>query len=188
MGAPLTIPRRTLTVDEYHRIGDAGILRPDDRVELIEGEMIEMAPIGSRHFAMVNKLCTLLVTAVGNDGIVSIQNPIVLPPRNEPQPDLVILKPRADYYKNQLPGAQDVLLLVEVSDTTLEYDRDAKIPTYAQHAIPEVWLVNVQANTLSIFLDPSPKGYGRLLTPQVGDHVVPHRLPTVRLSVTDIFS
>ena len=82
MGAPLTIPRRTFTVDEYHKLGDAGILRPEDRVELIEGEMIEMAPIGARHFAMVNKLCTLLVTAVGKNGIVSVQNPIVLPPRN----------------------------------------------------------------------------------------------------------
>ena len=93
MGAPLTIPRRTLSVDDYHKIGDAGVLRPEDRVELIEGEMIEMAPIGARHFAMVNKLCALLVTAVGKNGIVSIQNPIVLPPRNEPQPDLAVLKP-----------------------------------------------------------------------------------------------
>ena len=188
MGAPQTIPRRTLTVDEYHKIGDAGVLSPEDRIELIEGEMIEMAPIGARHFAMVNKLCALLVAAVGNKGIVSVQNPIVLPPRNEPQPDIAILKPRADYYKSLLPGAQDVLLLNEVADTTLEYDRDAKIPTYAQHAIPEVWLVNVQTNSLSIFLDPSHKGYRRLLTPQVGDHVIPHLLPTVRVSVTEIFS
>ena len=96
MGAPLTIPRRTLTVDEYHKMGDVGVLRPKERVELIEGEMIEMAPIGARHFAMVNKLCALLVTAVATNGIVFIQNPIVLPPRNEPQPDLAVLKPRAD--------------------------------------------------------------------------------------------
>lgn len=188
MGAPLTIPRRTLTVDDYHKIGDAGILRPEDRVELIEGEMIEMAPIGARHFAMVNKLCALLVTAVGNDGIVSIQNPIVLPPRDEPQPDLAILRPRSDHYKNQLPGANDILLLIEVADTTLEYDRDAKIPTYAQHAISEVWLVNVQTNTLSIFLDPSPKGYRRLLTPQAGDHIAPLLLPGVTVSVAAILS
>lgn len=188
MGAPLTIPRRTLTVDEYHKIGDAGILRPEDRVELIEGEMIEMAPIGARHFAMVNKLNTLLVAAVGKDGIVSIQNPVVLPPRNEPQPDLAILKPRSDYYRNQLPNAKDILLLIEVADTTLEYDRDAKIPTYAQHAVPEVWLVNVQTNSLSVFLEPSPKGYRRLLTPQAGDHVVPHLLPAVHIAVTEIFS
>ena len=188
MAAPLTIPRRTLTVDEYHKMGDAGVLRPEDRVELIEGEMIEMAPIGARHFAMVNKLCALLVTAVGKNGIVSIQNPIVLPPRNEPQPDLAILKPRRDYYESQLPNAQDVLLLIEVADTTLEYDRDAKIPTYAQHAIPEVWLVNVQLNTLSIFLDPSPKGYRRLLTPRHGDLVVPHLLPTVQLAIAEILS
>ena len=87
-------------------MGDAGVLRPEDRVELIEGEMIEMAPIGARHFAMVNKLCALLVTAVGKNGIVSIQNPIVLPPRNEPQPDLAILKPRPDYYESQLPNAE----------------------------------------------------------------------------------
>ena len=188
MGAPLTIPRRTFTVDEYHKLGDAGILRPEDRVELIEGEMIEMAPIGARHFAMVNKLCTLLVTAVGKNGIVSVQNPIVLPPRNEPQPDLAILKPRQDYYESKLPSALDVLLLIEVADSTLEYDRDAKIPTYAHHEISEVWLINIQLNTLSVFLDPTPKGYRRLLTPQRGEMITPHKLPDIELAVVEILS
>ena len=188
MGAPLTIPRRTLTVDDYHKLGDAGILRPEDRVELIEGEMIEMAPIGARHVAMVNKLCALLVAAVGKNAIVSVQNPIILPPRNEPQPDLAILKPRADYYESQLPNAQDVLLLIEVADSTLEYDRDAKIPTYAQHDISEVWLINLQTNSLSIFLDPAPKGYRRLLTPQRGERIAPHLLPNIELAVTEILT
>ena len=130
----------------------------------------------------------MLVAAVGKNAIVSIQNPIVLPPRNEPQPDLAILKPRADYYESQLPNAQDVFLLIEVTDSTLEYDRDAKIPTYAQFDIPEVWLVNIQINTLSIFLDPASKGYRRLLTPRRGERIAPHLLPDIELAVTEILS
>ena len=130
----------------------------------------------------------MLVAAVGKNAIVSIQNPIVLPPRNEPQPDLAILKPRADYYESQLPNAQDVFLLIEVTDSTLEYDRDAKIPTYAQFDIPEVWLVNLQINTLSIFLDPASKGYRRLLTPRRGERIAPHLLPDIELAVTEILS
>ena len=104
----------------------------------------------------------------------------------QPQPDLAILKPRQDNYESKLPSAQDVLLLIEVADTTLDYDRDAKIPTYAQHDIPEAWLINLQMNTLSIFLDPTPKGYRRLLTPQRGDMIAPHLLPGIEVGVADI--
>ena len=119
MGAPLTIPRRLLTLDEYHTIGAAGVLKEDDRIELIEGELIEMAPIGSRHMAKVNWLVRLLSLCVGDQAILSVQNPIALPPHNEPQPDFTLLKPRADYYEGKLPGAEDILLVIEVSDTTL---------------------------------------------------------------------
>lgn len=107
MGAPLTIPRRLLTLDEYHTIGAAGVLKEGDRIELIEGEMIEMAPIGSRHLAKVNRLARLLSQCVGNQAIISVQNPIALPPHNEPQPDLALLKPCADDYEGKLPGADD---------------------------------------------------------------------------------
>ncbi len=129
MGAPLTVPGRLLNIAEFHRIGEAGILREDDRIELIEGEMIEMAPIGSRHLAKVNRLARLLSRQIGELAIVSVQNPIALPPHNEPQPDIALLKPRADDYESALPTADDVLLVVEIADTTLNYDRDAKLPT-----------------------------------------------------------
>ena len=163
MGAPLTIPRRLLTLDEYHTMGVAGVLKVDDRIELIEGELIEMAPIGSRHVAKVNWLARLLSQCVGDQAIVSVQNPIALPPHNEPQPDLALLKPRADFYEGKLAGPADILLVIEVSDTTLAYDRDSKMPIYARHGIVEAWLVDIQAQTGSIDQEPGKKGYRRLL-------------------------
>ena len=103
MGAPLTVPRRLLNIAEFHRIGEAGVLGEDDRIELVEGEMIEMAPIGSRHLAKVNRLARLLSIAVGEHAIVSVQNPIALPPHNELQPDIAVLKPRATIMNRHCP-------------------------------------------------------------------------------------
>jgi Uma2 family endonuclease len=187
MGAPLTIPRRLLTLDEYHTIGAAGVLKEDDRIELIEGEMIEMAPIGSRHVAKVNRLARLLSQCVGDQAIVSVQNPIALPPHNEPQPDIALLKPRADDYEGKLPGAQDILLVIEVSDTTLAYDRDSKMPIYAHHGIIEAWLVDVPAETLSIFLAPGASGYQRTLAPGRSESVTPALLPNVVIRLHDLW-
>lgn len=110
--------------------------------------MIELAPIGAGHFAMVNKLNACLLAAVGKEGMVSIHNPIVLPPRDEPQPNLAMRKPRSDHEKNQLPSAKNILLSIEVTDMTFESARDTHIPTYAQQAIAEVWLIHIQTNSL----------------------------------------
>lgn len=177
MGAPLTIPRRLLSVEEYYRLGEAGVLGEDDRVELIEGEMIEMAPIGGPHMHLVNVLNRVFTAQLGEQGLVSVQNPIVLPPRNAPQPDLAILR-IDNLRRREVPRAQDVLLVVEVAHTTLEYDRDVKIPIYARHGIPEAWLFDVEAQALSIYLDPAAKGYRRLLTPSSSETVSPILLPT----------
>ena len=187
MGAPLTIPRRLLTLDEYHTMGAAGVLKEDDRIELIEGEMIEMAPIGSRHMAKVNWLARLLSLCVGDQAILSVQNPIALPPHNEPQPDFTLLKPRADYYEGKLPGAEDILLVIEVSDTTLVYDRDSKMPIYARHGIVEAWLVDIQAQTVSIYQEPGKNGYRRLLTPARNESITPQLLPNVVVRLTDLW-
>ena len=187
MGAPLTIPRRLLTVDEYHTIGTAGVLKEDDRIELIEGEMIEMAPIGSRHLAKVNRLARLLSQCIGDQAIVSVQNPIALPPHNEPQPDLALLKPRADDYEGKLPSAEDILLVIEVADTTLAYDRDAKMPIYARHDIVETWLVDIQGQTVSIYQEPGKNGYRRLLTPTRNESITPTQLPNVVIQLVDIW-
>jgi Uma2 family endonuclease len=153
------LPRHRLTVEEYYRMAEVGLLAPDARVELIEGEIIDMAPIGSGHAAIVNRLNRLLVQAVGDQAIVSVQSPIRLSLRSGPQPDLALLKPRADFYSRDHPGPADVLLAIEVSDTTLRYDRGIKMPLYARHGIPEVWIIDVENGLLHFFRSPSGDSY-----------------------------
>lgn len=187
MGALETAHRRRLSLEEFHRMGAAGILGEDDRVELIDGEMIEMAPIGAPHAAMVNRLSRMLNLAAGKHAIVATQNPVVLPPRNEPLPDVALLRPRADDYRDSLPTAADVLLIIEVADTTLAYDRDVKIPLYARHGIAEVWLFDIQSGSLSVHRDPGQNGYQRIFTPQKDDTVTPVLLPSITLDLTQIW-
>ena len=187
MRSPLTLPRRKLSVDEYHKIGLAGVFNEDDRIELIEGEMIEMAPIGSRHLSKVNRLSRILGREIGDEAIVSTQNPISLPPDNEPLPDIALLKSRIDDYESAVPTAEDVLLLIEIADTTLTYDRDVKIALYARYGIAEVWLVDLQNETLSIYLDPSPKGYKKLLNPAKNETISPLLLPEANVSLSDVW-
>jgi Uma2 family endonuclease len=187
MGAPATVPRRKLSVTDYHRMGEAGILHEDDRVELIQGELIEVAPIGSRHASMVSQLTYVLTQAAGTTAFLWAQNPIALPPDSEPQPDIALLKPRTDYYAGSLPGPEDVLLVIEVADTTLAYDRDVKLPLYAQHGIPEVWLFDVQAGSFSIYRDPSPQGYQRVLSPGKSEAVSLAMLPDFTIDLATIW-
>ena len=133
--------RRLWNVADFHRMGKTGFLHPESRLELIEGELFEMAPIGSFHAGTVSILTRLLMQAVANSAIVNIQSPVVLSDCSEPQPDILLLRPRTDYYLHKNPHAQDVLLLVEVSDSTVQFDRKTKVPLYARHGVPEVWLV-----------------------------------------------
>ena len=126
--------RYRFTTTEYDRMAEAGVLGEDDRVELIEGEILEMSPMGRRHAACVDRLTRLLVRGVGDAAIVRVQNPIVLSDHNEPQPDLALLRPRVDFYTAEHPGPEDALLVVEVSDSSVEYDRQIKVPLYAQDA------------------------------------------------------
>src|ERR671938_544657 len=137
------VAKRCFSVDEYYRMGEAGILTEDDRVELIEGEIIEMSPIGSRHAACVNRLNTLLGRHLRQTAIVSVQNPIRLDAYSEPEPDVALLRPRADYYESGHPTPADALLIVEVADTSADYDRIIKLPLYAKAGIPEAWLVDL---------------------------------------------
>jgi Uma2 family endonuclease len=187
MGALDTIQRRKLTVDDFHRMGEAGILGEDDRIELIDGEMIEMAPIGSQHLGMVNRLVRLLNSAVRDTALLSPQNPVALPPLNEPQPDIALLKPRLDDYAGSAPVAADVFLLIEVADTTLAYDRDIKIPLYARHGVPEVWLFDLQGRSLSVHRDPGPNGYRQVLTPGTNETVSPVLLPHVKIDLAEVW-
>jgi Uma2 family endonuclease len=151
------LTRRRFTVHDYHRMGEAGILREDDRVELIEGEIVEMAAIGTRHFTCVNQLTRLLVRGVGDGAIVSVQNPVRLDEHSEPQPDLTVLRVRD--YRESLPMPEDVLLLIEVSDSTLAYDRAVKLPLYARAGIREVWILDLPDETVERHTEPSGDGY-----------------------------
>lgn len=162
------IRRHRLNVDEYYRMGEVGLLAPDLRTELIEGEIIDMAPIGVSHAALVGKLVRHFFAMVGNQALVEGQRPIRLSNISEPQPDVVLLRPRADEYTTAHPTANDVLLLIEVSDSTLRYDRERKLPLYAQHGIPEVWLIDVQQRRLLRFTEPSAGLYQKSETFESG--------------------
>lgn len=142
------------TVDDYHRMTEAGILSADERTELIEGVVVTMSAIGTPHFVAVLLLDQLLRNAVGTRAVVSVQGPVRLPPRSEPQPDLALLRPPAGRYRAALPGPADLFLLVEVSDSTLARDRDVKAPLYAAHGIPEYWLVDLDARKVLIHREP----------------------------------
>ena len=143
--------RHRLTVAQYHRMAEAGVLAHDARVELVEGAIVDMAPIGSRHAAAVKRLNALLTHAVGARAIVSVQDPIRLGDRSEPQPDLALLRPRADFYAGAAPTAADALLVVEVAQASAAYDRQVKVPLYAQHGVPEVWVVDLDDGLLRFY-------------------------------------
>jgi Uma2 family endonuclease len=176
-------PRYRLSVVDYHRMGETGILSEDARVELINGELAEMPPIGSRHAGTVNRLSNLLTMAAQGKAVVATQNPVTLDDHSEPQPDIALLRPREDFYAASNPAPGDVLLLVEVAETSLEYDRNVKIPLYAQHEIPEVWLFDLRNGCLEVFQDPGPSGYQKILRPARPGEIAPSLLPTAVINV-----
>lgn len=178
--------RRLFTVSEYHRMAEAGILGEDDRVELIEGEIVEMSPVGSRHAACVKRLLRLLDRRVGDRGIVGAQDPIRLGEHSEPQPDLVLLRPRPDFYAAAHPGPEDVLLLVGVAETSGGYDRDVKVPLYAKAGIPEVWLVDLGEDRVEAYREPSPQGYRWVRHFRRGDRLAAEAFPELEVAVEDI--
>ena len=148
------VTRRLFTVAEYNRMGEAGILE-DARVELIEGQVVDISPAGRRHAACVGRLTNLFGKLLADKAIVWVQNPIVLNDYAEPQPDVALLRRRDDFYERSLPAPGDVLLIVEVADTTLEYDRQVKVPLYARSAVPEVWVVNLPDEQVEVYTRPA---------------------------------
>lgn len=180
------VSRRLFTVHEYYQMAQAGILNEDDRVELIEGEIIEMAAIGSRHAACVDRLTQLFVVHVAGQAIVRIQNPIHLSERSEPQPDLALLRPRLDFYAAGHPGPQDVLLVVEVADTSIGFDREIKIPLYASAGIPEAWLVNLPEDRIDMYRRPTSTGYQEVQRLEGGMRLSPLAFSALVLPVDDI--
>ena len=178
------VTRRLFTADEFHKMAEAGILHEDDRIELIEGELIEMAAIGTRHFTCVNMLNRLLVRSVGDEAIVSVQNPVRLSEKLEPQPDLVVLK--NNDYREALPGTEDVLLLIEVSDSTLRYDRETKLPLYAGSGVREAWIMDLQNGAMERHTEPSEGGYGLVRRVSRKEILSSEALPELALRLEDI--
>lgn len=155
------VTRHRLSVDDYHRMATSGILGPSDRVELVEGEILDMSPIGSLHAALVRVVARWLGASVGEGAIVAVQDPIRLDDTSEPQPDIALLAPRADCYAAAHPGPADILLIVEVAETSLAYDLGVKVPLYSRHRIPEVWVIDAVSRITHRFTEPGPDGYGR---------------------------
>lgn len=152
---PLPPPSRHLiTVDAFHRMGETGILGPADRVELIDGEIIDMSPIGALHAAIVARLAMLFSQKLGDTAVVWCQNPLRLDDVNEPEPDIAILRPRSDFYTTAHPGSMDALLVIEVADSSLAYDLGVKVPLYARHGIPEVWVIDAATRRTRVFRQP----------------------------------
>ena len=173
------------TVAEYHQMADTGLLDTSDRVELIEGEMIDMAPIGSRHAYLVDKLVQALTRDSG-PCLVRAQNPIFLGERSEPQPDVALVRDKS--YMEAHPTASDVLLIIEVADTTLEYDRDVKLGLYARHGIPEVWLLDVNARELTVYCEPAEGQYRLIRKPTAVETVSPMAVPGIALRLMELMA
>ena len=184
--ATVEVRRRRFTVEEYYRMAEVGILGPEDRVELIEGDIIEMSPIGTRHATAVNALNRRLILAVGDAAVLSPQNPVRLFPDTEPQPDIVLLRPPEARYWQLKAGPADALLVVEVSDTSYRFDRHVKVPIYARAGIPEVWIVDLTREVVEVFREPSRDGYASVTRLERGATIAPAALPGAAIAITEI--
>lgn len=178
-------PRR-FNVTEYYQMARAGVLKPDDRVELIEGEIIQLSPIGSPHAACIRAFTLLLPEKVGKTAVVSVQCPVRLSEFSEPQPDIALLKPRKDLYRKEHPTAEDVLLIIEVADTTVLTDRNIKVPLYARAGIPEAWLVNLPKQLIEVYSDLHNGKYRTCRKFKRSEGVVSDAMPGLTLKVSDI--
>ena len=180
------IARHWFTVTEYNRMGETGILSEDDRLEMIEGELIEMSPTGKRHAACVDVLAELFREQLQRKVIVRVQNPIQLGSYSEPQPDVALLKRRDDFYRSAHPTSADVLLVVEVADTTIDYDRQIKVPLYARAGIAEVWIVNLMDEQVEIYTQPASGAYQSQLKAGRGETINSPDTFNLALNVDDI--
>jgi Uma2 family endonuclease len=181
------IAKRLFNVHEYERMVEAGILTEDDRVELIEGEIVEMSPIGMRHAACVKRLNSLLAARASSAAIISIQDPIVLDDLSEPQPDVALLKPRTDFYEQGHPRASEALLVIEVADTTVQSDRLVKMPLYARAGIVEVWLVNLNDERIEVYTQPAGGAYESVKYAGRGESIDAQSVAGLTLDVDAVF-
>ena len=186
MATDVEVVRRRFTVDEYHQMARAGILNEDDRVELIRGEIVHKMVIGSRHAACVARLNELLVARLRGRAILWPQNPLTILPDSEPEPDIILLRHRADFYAGELPGPDDVALLVEVADTSLRYDRHVKGPLYAEAGVQDYWIVDLTGGAVEVHREPVAGAFR--LTERVarGGTLTPLAFPDTPLDAADV--
>ncbi len=166
---PVTLNHRPFTIDEYTQMAEVGILTEDNRIELIKGDILDMSPIGTKHAACLKHLNRLLsMRNIEDKVIIQVQDPIQLPNDSEPEPDLAIIKYRDDFYAAHHPYPEDILLVIEVADSSLQYDHEVKLPVYAEANIPEVWIVNLNDQRLEVYTEPKTSNYGlrRLYNPE----------------------
>jgi Uma2 family endonuclease len=180
------IAKKLFTVYDYHKMGDAGILRHDDRVELIRGEIVEMSPINPRHNGTINRANRALVSIVGNAAVVGVQGSIRLNEYSEPQPDFCLLRSRDDFYTTTYATPKDILLIIEVSDTSLNYDRKVKMQLYAETGVPEYWISDLQADRVVTYCDPAGVTYQTVREFHRGAHLTPQQLPDCRIPVESL--
>lgn len=180
------IPRRRFTTTEYHLMGEAGVLTEDDRVELLDGQIVQMSPIGTPHSSTVARLNALFFRGFRDRATIWVQNPIVLDRWSEPQPDVCVLAPRADFYRAAHPRPRDVLLGVEVMDTSRGYDRALKVPLYAKAELREVWLVDLKTQVIEVYRRPALRGYRVQQTATRGQTIAPLAFPRVRFRVAEL--
>jgi Uma2 family endonuclease len=181
------IQKRFVTIDEYHRMGEEGVFPPDARVELIRGEIIEMSPIGPRHAGSVRRFNRSFSARLSPYAIVDVQNPVELREQDsEPQPDITLLRLRDDLYSTATPAPEDTLLVVEVAESSLSFDRRVKMHLYAEAGIPESWLVDLKSDTLFVYRHPSPESYQDVRAYRRGESVAPEAFPDVVFTVDEI--
>jgi Uma2 family endonuclease len=180
------LSRRRFTVDEFFEMARVGILHEDDRVELIDGEIVEVAPIGPEHAGKVNRLNALFMRRFGDCITIAVQNPLVADRFAAPEPDLALLQPRTDYYELAHPTPSDVLLVVEVADTTIATDRAIKMPLYARTGVQEAWLLDLRQGALLVYRHPGPEGYQDVAVLKRGSTVAPLAFPGEEIAVADL--
>lgn len=178
-----TAVRRRFTVAEFGRMAETGLARPDERLELIDGEVVEMSPIGERHAACVDFLTQSLGQQVAGQAIVRVQGPLALPPESELYPDVALLRPRDDFYRSGKPTGRDALLVIEVSDTTLLHDVGTKAPIFGRAGVPVLWVVDLQGAIVEVFSEPSAGGFDLRRTVRSGDTLTLPSLPGLSVPV-----
>ncbi len=181
-----TVRKHLTDINEWQKLGDANIFPPESRLELIDGEILEMVPIGCNHSGHLNRINKLFTVLTADCADTSVQNPLQLGDLSEPEPDFMLLKPSADFYCSRHPNADDVLLLIEVADSSLSFDQNQKLRLYARHNIPEYWLLNLKDSCIEVYRQPHEDVYGEKTTLRVGDTITLSQLNQLTINIADI--